>query len=91
MFKRIKKWFYKKQRTKRVSGLSKGLEVVDNLMVPGLRVKALDQNYGRAEMALKLMHQNNELTANELGAALITLNNQYDKLRKKAWYAQIYT
>lgn len=91
MFKRIKKWFYKKQRTKRVSGLSKGLEVVDNLMVPGLRVKALDQNYGRAEMALKFMYQNNELTANELGAALITLNNQYDKLRKKAWYAQLYT
>ena len=54
MFKRIKKWFCKKQRTKRVSGLSKGLEVVDNLMVPGL-------------------------------------NNRYDKLRKKAWYAQLYT
>ena len=91
MFKRIEKWLCKKQRVQRVSGLSKGLEVVDNLMVPGLCIKALDQNYGRAEITLKLMHQNNELTANELGAALITLNNQYDKLRKKAWYAQLYT
>ena len=91
MFKRIKKWLFKKQRVQRVSGLSRGLEVVDNLMVPGLRIKALDQNYGRAEITLKLMYQNNELTADELGAALVTLNNQYDKLRKKAWYAQLYT
>lgn len=90
MFKKIKEWFERKSDEKRMSGLSKGLTVVDNLMIPGLKVRALDQNYGKAEITLKLMKENGEITADELGAAMVTLNNQYDKLRKEAKYAAMY-
>ena len=91
MFKRITRRFGKKKSAKRMNGLSKGLTVVDNLMIPGLKVCALDRNYGKAEVTLKLMKENGEITANELGASMITLNNQYDKLRKEAEYAEMYT
>lgn len=90
MFERLVKWIKRKRSAKRMRGLSKGLTVVDNLMIPGLKVKVLDQNYGKAEITLKLMKDNKEITAEELGAAMVTLDNQYDKLRKEAEYAEMY-
>lgn len=80
--------FGRRKKKEKIAGLSKGLTVVDNLMTPGLNVQALDQNYGRADITLKLMEQNGEITAMELGAAMVTLNNQYDKLRKEAGLAE---
>lgn len=80
--------FGRRKKKEKIAGLSKGLTVVDNLMMPGLNVQALDQNYGRADITLKLMEQNGEITAMELGAAMVTLNNQYDKLRKEAGLAE---
>lgn len=80
--------FGRRKKEEKVAGLSKGLTVVDSLMTSGLNVQALDQNYGRADITLKLMEQNGEITAMELGAAMVTLNNQYDKLRKEAGLAE---
>lgn len=80
MFESMKRKLEERQKVK---GLSKGLRVVEELMVSGLSVQALDQNYGRADMTLKLMRSYGEITQNEYGAAMATLNNQYDKLRKR--------
>lgn len=81
--------FGRRKKKEKIAGLSKGLTVVDNLMTSGLNVQALDQNYGRAEITLKLMERNGEITVMELGAAMVTLNNQYDKLRQEALQAEM--
>ena len=88
MFKRIKKWF---EERKRVTGLSKAMSIVDAYMCPGLKPRALDRAYGQAYAQLKIVYINGEITENELQAALVTLDNQYNKLRPKAVQAMMYT
>lgn len=91
MFKKIKKWIKRRiEARKRVSGLSKGLTVVDNYMIPGLTVRKLDQNYGRAYESLNALHVFGEISADELGAAMATLKEQYRRLRHEAKYAERY-
>ena len=88
MFKRIRKWFEKR---KRVTGLSKAMNIVDAYMCQGITPRALDRAYGEAYTQLRIVYINGEITWNELQAALVTLNNQYDKLRPMAVKAMMYT
>ena len=88
MFKRIRKWFEKR---KRVTGLSKAMNIVDAYMSRGLTPRVLDRAYGQTYAQLKIVYVNGEITWEELQAALVTLDNQYSKLRPKAVEAMMYT
>lgn len=88
MFKRIRKWI---SQRKRVKGLSKAMDIVDAYMCQGLTPRALDRVYGQAYAQLRIVYINGEITWNELQAAIVTLDNQYEKLRPKAVEAMIYT
>lgn len=88
MLKRIKKWFEKR---KRVTGLSKAMDIVDAYMCRGITPRALDRAYGQAYAQLRIVYINGEITKNELETALVTLDNQYEKLRPKAVEAMLYT
>ena len=68
----------------RVKGLSRAMSIVDEHMCPGLTPKALDIAYGQAYAEIKMSYINQEISWNEVQAALVTLNNQHDKLRKRA-------
>lgn len=87
MFEKIKKLLEKREC---VSGLSKGMDIVDNYMRPGMNPSALDFSAGYAQARLHELYENGEITENEMEAALCTLNNQHEKLRTdalKALYA----
>ncbi len=84
--KMIKKCLEKR----RVSGLSKGMTVVNELMIPGLKVQKLDQNYGKAQITLQYMREGGEITEDELGAAMLTLKKQYKLLRRRACLEELY-
>ena len=88
MFERIKKWLSKR---KRVTGLSKAMDIVDAYMCRDLTPGALDRGYGAAYTQLRIAYIDGEITENELQAALVTLDNQYRKLRPKAVEAMINT
>lgn len=88
MFKRIRKLL---SQRKRVKGLSKAMSIVDAYMCHGLTPRALDRAYGQACAQLRIVYRNGEITWNELQAALVTLDNQYNKLRPKAEEAMLYT
>ena len=81
MFERIKERIEERQRVK---GLSKAMSIVDEHMCPGLNPSALDRAYGQAYAEIKMSYINQEISWNEVQAALVTLNNQHDKLRKRA-------
>lgn len=66
------------------SALSIGMSVVDRLMRDDLDSRTLDHNYGRAYAELREMYIKGTITENELGAALVTLDNQHQKIRSKA-------
>lgn len=68
----------------RVKGLSRAMSIVDEHMCPGLTPKALDIAYGQAYAEIRMAYIKGEVTWNEVQAALVTLNNQHDKLRKRA-------
>ena len=68
----------------RVKGLSRVMSIVDEHMCPGLTPKALDIAYGQAYAEIRMAYIKGEVTWNEVQAALVTLNNQHDKLRKRA-------
>ncbi len=87
MFEKIKRLLKKKER---VSGLSKGMTVVNELMIPGLKVQKLDQNYGKAQITLQYMREGGEITEDELGAAMLTLKEQYKLLRRRACLEELY-
>lgn len=86
MFKKIKDHFEKRQRVK---GLSKAMSIVDEYMMPGLTPRALDYNYGQAYADIRTVYINGEVTENEMHAALTTLDNQHDKLRRQALLEQM--
>lgn len=88
MFKRIRKLL---SQRKRVKGLSKAMDIVDAYMCQGLTPRALDRAYGQAQAQLRIVYRNGEITWNELQAAIVTLDNQYNKLRPKAVEAMLYT
>lgn len=88
MFKRIRKWI---SQRKRVKGLSKAMDIVDAYMCQGLTPRALERAYGQAQAQLRIVYRNGEITWNELQAAIVTLDNQYNKLRPKAVEAMLYT
>jgi len=92
MFRKIRRWIENEfQKRKRVRGLSKAMSIVDAYMCHGLTPRALDRAYGQAYTQLKIVYINGEITWNELQAALVTLENQYNKLRPKAVEAMLYT
>lgn len=68
----------------RVKGLSKAMTIVDEHMCPGLTPKALDIAYGQAYAEIRMSYINGEITWNEAQAALVTLDNQHDKLHRRA-------
>lgn len=88
MFKRIRKLL---SQRKRVKGLSKAMDIVDAYMCQGLTQRAMDRAYGQAQAQLRIVYRNGEITWNELQAAIVTLDNQYNKLRPKAVEAMLYT
>ena len=90
MFKRIKKWFQKRKH-QRVTGLSKAMDIVDAYMCSGLKPRVLDRAYGAAYAQLGIAYKDGEITWNELQSALVTLDNQYQKLRPKAVEAMLNT
>lgn len=71
-------------RNKRVSGLSRAMSIVDEFMVPGSTVKALDHGYGQAYATIRQEYIEGKFDENEIEAALVTLDNQHDKLRRRA-------
>lgn len=81
MFEKIKERIEERQRVK---GLSKAMSIVDEYMCQGLTPKALDIAYGQAYAEIEMSYINQEISWNEVQAALVTLNNQHDKLRKRA-------
>ena len=81
MFKKLKREFEKRQR---VNGLSKAMAIVDDHMIPGLTPRALDCAYGQAYAEIRSTYINGEVTENEMYAALVSLDNQHDKLRRQA-------
>ena len=81
MFEKIKERIEERQRVK---GLSKAMTIVDEHMCPGLTPSALDRAYGQAYAEIRMVYINGEITWNEMQAALVTLNNQHDKLRRRA-------
>ncbi len=87
MFKRIEKLLAQR---KRVKGLSKAMDIVDAYMCQGLTPRALDRAYGQAKAQLRIVYRNGEITWNELQAALVTMDNQYNKLRPKAVEAMMH-
>lgn len=81
MFEKIKERIEERQR---VRGLSKAMSIVDEHMCPGLKPNALDRAYGQAYAEIKMTYINGEVSWNEAQAALATLDNQHDKLRRRA-------
>lgn len=81
MFERIKERIRENQRVK---GLSRAMSIVDEFMVPGSTAKALDYGYGQAYATIREKYIAGEFGENEMQAALVTLDNQYDKLRRRA-------
>ena len=81
MFKKIRERIEERQR---VRGLSKAMSIVDEHMCPGLKPSALDRAYGQAYAEIRMAYINGGITWNEVQAALVTLNNQHDKLSKRA-------
>ena len=69
---------------KRVSGLSRAMSIVDEFMVPGSTVKALDHGYGQAYATIRQEYIEGKFDENEMKAALVTLDNQHDKLWRRA-------
>lgn len=74
---------------KRVSGLSRAMSIVDQFMVPGSTVKALDHGYGQAYVTIRQEYIEGKFDENEMKAALVTLDNQHDKLRRQAQIEEI--
>lgn len=66
------------------NGLSEGMSVVERLMREDLDSRTLDHNYGQAYAELREMFIRGRITENELGASLVTLDNQHQKIRSKA-------
>ena len=85
MFEGIKE----KLNGKRVSGLSRAMSIVDEFMVPGSTVKALDYGYGQAYTTIRQEYIDGAFDENEMMAALATLDNQHDKLRRQALIEEI--
>ena len=81
MLEKIKERIEERQSVK---GLSKAMTIVDEHMCPGLTPSALDKAYGQAYAEIRMVYINGEITWNEMQAALVTLDNQHDKLRKRA-------
>lgn len=81
MFEKIRERIEEKQRVK---SLSRAMNIVDENMCPGLTPGALDRAYGQAYAEIRMAYINGGITWNETQAALVTLNNQHDKLRKRA-------
>ena len=85
MFAKIKKVITKKiEERKCVSGLSKGMEIVDKYMRPGMNPKALDFSAGYAQARIHVLYENSEISKEEMEAALYSLNDQHEKLRNRA-------
>ena len=81
MFEKIRERIEERQRVK---GLSRAMSIVDEYMCPGLTPRALDMAYGQAYAEIRRVYIKGEITWNETQAALVTLNNQHDKLYQKA-------
>ena len=80
MFEGIKE----KLNGKRVSGLSRAMSIVDEFMVPGSTLKALDHGYEQAYATIRQEYIEGKFDENEMKAALVSLDNQHDKLRRRA-------
>lgn len=76
-------------RNKRVSGLSKAMSIVDEYIHPGLTIRALDHGYGQAYATIRQEYIEGKFDENEMKAALVTLDNQHDKLRRQAQIEEI--
>lgn len=87
MFERLKERI---ARNKRVEGLSKAMDIVDTHICPGLTVRALDRGYGQAYAEIIMAYLDSEVTWNEMQAALVALDNHYDKLRRKSLLEQLF-
>lgn len=83
MFKKIKRWI-KRKSAKRVTGLTKGMELVDKYLRPGMNPSALDFSAGYAQARIHGLYESGEIKKEEMEAALFTLNNQHEKLRTNA-------
>ena len=85
MFARIKEIIEERIReNQRVKGLSRAMSIVDEFMVPGYSTKALDYGYGQAYAVIRQGYIDGEFCENEMKAALVALDNQHDKLRRRA-------
>lgn len=74
----------RKGMLRKQNGLSAGMSVVERFMKNDLDSRTLDHNYGQAYAELREMFIKGRITENELGAALVTLDNQHQKIRSKA-------
>ncbi len=85
MFKNIKEWFKNEPKvTMSVDDLSKGMEMVDKHLREGMSPRELDYSAGYAQARIHGLYENGKITAEEKEAALITLDNQHKKLRRRA-------
>ena len=87
MFERLKERI---ERNKRVTRLSKTMDIVDEYIHPGLTVRALDRGYGQAYAEIRMVYLNGEVTWNEMQASLAALDNHYDKLRRQSLLEQLF-
>ena len=87
MFEKLKERI---ERNKRVNGLSKAMDIVDEYNHPGLTVRALDRGYGQAYAEIRMVYLNGEVTWNEMQASLAALDNHYDKLRRQSLLEQLF-
>ena len=87
MFEKLKERI---ERNKRVTGLSKAMDIVDEHIHPGLTVRALDRGYGQAYAEIRMVYLNGEVTWNEMQASLAALDNHYDKLRRQSLLEQLF-
>ena len=86
MLKKIRKRIKEKQRVK---GLSKAMSIVDEYMRPGLNERAVDFSAGYAQARIQMLYEEGSITKAEMEAALFTLENQHDKLYRKAVEASV--
>ena len=85
MFERLVKWRKRKFEDKRrVSGLSAGLDIVDKYLRPGMNPDALDFSAGYAQARIHGLYETGQITKEEMEAALFTLHDHHEKLRRRA-------
>ena len=65
------------------------MRIVDKYIKPGIGVRALDLSAAYAMEKIRRLHECDEITKNEMDAALTTLDNHYTKIRQQEVRAEL--